>query len=417
MRILFVHQYFPGQFSRIVKHYLQDGEHDIVAFHRGLNDGRSSQMIDGVRAFTYGGEIVSDRPSDHVLLGTDVFVREAASMAIQAQGLKDAGWVPDLIYSHTGWGTGAFLQDIFPSSRFIKYCEWFYNNTTDSTEFLESNRPFESRIMTSLLNIPVLADLARADLLISPTEWQRSQFPGHTRASIEVVPDGIDTDLFKPDSTVEINLANGKIVRAGDRIITYVARGADPFRGFEQFIAALEIVQEKDPLVEAIVVGDRNVYYGPGHGTDAHFRNVMAQSGVDLSRTHFTGALPYETYRKVLQVSAAHVYLTVPFVLSWSALEALSTGCGFVGSDTAPIREFVESGQNGLLANFFDPRAIADKIEIMLAGGPMIDGLKERARKTIVSRWSAESAIRKHMALVGKLLPGMVEETKLCASN
>ncbi|MDB5524667.1 MAG: hypothetical protein JWM58_2430 [Rhizobium sp.] len=403
MRILFVHHYFPGQFGRIVRHYLQEGNNDVIAFHRGQNDGKSSQKIDGVRTFIYGSEIVADRPSDHVLFGTDLFVREAASMAIQAQELKDSGWAPDLVYSHTGWGTGAFLQDIFPDARFIKYCEWFYNNTADSTEFLVPDRPFESRIITSLLNIPVLADLARADLLTSPTEWQKAQFPAHIRGSIEVVPDGIDIDLFKPDSAAELALAGGKIVKAGDRVITYVARGADPFRGFEQFMAALEIIQSRDPVVEAIVVGDRNVYYGAGHGTDAHFREVMAQSSIDLSRTHFTGALPYKTYRKVLQVSAVHVYLTVPFVLSWSALEALSTGCGFVGSDTAPVREFVDSGGNGLLANFFDPAAIADNIETVLAGGPIIDELRKNARETIVNRWSAEAAIRTHVALVSKL--------------
>jgi glycosyltransferase involved in cell wall biosynthesis len=403
MRILFVHHYFPGQFQRIARHYQQGGRHDIVAFHRGLKDGRTSVPIDGIRMLEYGQEVIADRPADHVLFETEQYIREAASMAFRAHELRQSGWVPDLVYSHTGWGTGALLQDIFPEAKFVKYCEWFYNNSAESTEFLNPGRPFEARLITSLLNIPVLADLARADLLIAPTEWQRSQFPSHMRGAIEIAPDGVDTDLFRPDPAAVFQLDNGRTFRPGDRVITYVARGADPFRGFRQFIEALSIVQARDGAVEAIVVGDQTVYYGAGHGGDSHFRAVMAEAKIDAARTHFTGTLDYGRYRSVLQVSAAHVYLTVPFVLSWSALESLATGCAFVGSDTAPVREFVTDGENGLLADFFDPAAIADRISTTLDGGPAIQRLRDRARQTILDRWAAEGAITRHEQLVAKL--------------
>jgi glycosyltransferase involved in cell wall biosynthesis len=402
MRILFVHHYFPGQFQRIAQHYLDNG-HDVIAFHRGLQDGRTAQPIEGLRTFIYGQEVVSDRPSDHVLHDTEEFIREAASMAFRANELKDAGWVPDLVYSHTGWGTGAFLQDIFPEAKFVKYCEWFYNNSPESTEFLNPGRPFEMRLLTSLMNIPTLTDLVRADLLIAPTEWQRSQFPKHMRDAIEIAPDGVDTDLFKPDPHAAFTLPSGRTFKAGDHVLTYVARGADPFRGFKQFMDALAIVQARDPLVEAVVIGDRKAYYGAGHGTEKHFDQVMAEAKIDQARTHFTGTLAYDDYRKALQVSAAHVYLTVPFVLSWSAFESLSTGCAFIGSDTAPVREFVIDGENGLLADFFDPEALAGRIEQALAGGPDIDAMQEKARQTIIKRWSAEIAIRQHDMLIAKL--------------
>lgn len=406
MRILFVHHYFPGQFQRIARHYLASGEHDIVAFHRGLADGRSMPLIDGIRTMEYGQEVQADRPADHVLHDTEEYIREAASMAFRAEELKEAGWTPDLIYSHTGWGTGAFLQDIFPEAKFVKYCEWFYNNSTESTEFLSPGRAIGPRLMTSLLNIPVLADLMRADLLIAPTKWQRSQFPSHMRDAIEIVPDGIDTDVFKPDPDATFSLESGRTFRAGDRVITYVARGADPFRGFKPFIEALALVQARDPAVEAIIVGDRMTYYAAGHGTDDHFHAVMAEASIDPARTHFTGTLPYDAYRRVLQVSGAHVYLTVPFVLSWSTLEALSTGCAMVGSDTAPVREFITHGQNGLLADFFDPAAIAEQIMTMLAGGQAVAHMRQKARQTILDRWAAETAIARHEELIGRLMRG-----------
>jgi glycosyltransferase involved in cell wall biosynthesis len=405
MKILFVHQYFPGQFKRIARHYVETG-HDVVALHRGIVDGRSSQPVDGVRLMQYGQEVVADRPDDHILHGTDTFVREAASACFRAIELRDAGWFPDLVYDHSGWGTGAFLQDVFPDAKYVKYCEWFHDNSPDSIAFLEAEPPFEGRFLNSLMNLPILADLARADLMIAPTAWQKSKFPASLRQAIEIAPDGIDTDLFRPDPDAVFKSPMGRSFTSADRVITYVARGADPFRGFRPFIEALGILQAEDPAVEALIVGDRKIYYDGGAGKETHFDDVMTSARIDPARTHFTGTLPYDDYRKVLQLSAAHVYLTVPFVLSWSALEALSTGCAFVGSDTPPVREFVADGENGLLADFFDAAAIAGNIRKALKGGPEIEAMREKARSTILEQWSASAAIDRHVALVSRLLPG-----------
>lgn len=402
MRILFVHHYFPGQFSRIARDYVTSG-HDVVALHRGLKDGRSNPPVDGVRMIEYGQEVDVDRPESHPLFETEQYVRESASVVKRTMELRDSGWTPDVVYGHTGWGTGAFVQDVFPSAKYVKYCEWFYNNSAESTEFLDGDRGQPNRFFTSLLNMPILADLMRADLMMSPTEWQRSQFPPALRQAIRVLPDGVDTTLLKPDPEARFTTPQGRTFKSGDRVVTYVARGADPFRGFKPFIEALGRLQKEDGDVEAIVVGDRTVYYGSGHNTENHFQEVMGQADLDLARTHFVGALPYDSYRRVLQVSAAHIYLTVPFVLSWSALEALSTGCAFIGSDTAPVREFVTHGENGLLADFFDPAAIADATSRALAGGEEIIRMRRKARETILSRWEAEQAIQMHRAAVDSL--------------
>lgn len=402
MRVCFVHQYFPGQFARLARHFVEQG-HEVVAFHRGIADGRSSTPVEGVRVVEFGQELPP--PEEGILAGNTRFILEAASMASAAEELGATGWQPDLVYSHTGWGSAAFLHDVFPGAKFIKYCEWYYNNSARSTEFLEDGaRPLPKRMATSTLNFPVLADLAHGHAFISPTEWQKSQFPPTIRDRIEVIPDGIDLDFFEPDPDARVTLLDGRMVDRKDRIVTYVARGADPFRGFAPFLRALAVLQSRDPSVEAIVLGDRKVYYGIGGGTEDHFDAVMAEVGIDPARTHFLGKLSYEDYRTVLHVSSAHVYLTVPFVLSWSCLEAMAAGCAIVGSDTMPVREFITHGKNGRLAGFFDPEGIADRIEKVLAGGPKVERMRENARRTIRKRWSAKAAIDGHMALARRLL-------------
>lgn len=404
MRICFVHQYFPGQFKRLAQHFVDEG-HDVIAFHRGLVDGRSSAQIDGIRLIQYGRDL-PEEPESGALSAVEWYIREAVDVATIAEKLRvEEGWRPDLCYSHTGWGRAAYLHDVFPRAKHVKYCEWFYNNRASSTEFLHpGGRQLPQRMATSTLNLPILGDLAGAHQLIAPTQWQKSQFPLAMRSNIEIVPDGIDMDFFAPDPHATLTLPDGRTLSRRDRLVTYATRGADPFRGFAQFIEALGRLQASDPAVEAVILGDRKVYYGIGHGSENHFDDVVAKASIDPARTHFLGKLDYSDYRTVLQVSSAHVYLTVPFVLSWSFLEAMATGCAVIGSDTAPVTEFVTDGDNGLLSNFFDTEELAQRMTEMLDAGPRIETMRVNARRTIRKRWSADVAIDTHMALVDRLM-------------
>ena len=403
MLICFVHQYFPGQFKRLAKHFVDEG-HDVIAFHRGLVDGRSSNQIDGVRVIEYG-QGLPPQPETGALDALEWFIRESADLASIADDLRtEEGLRPDLVYSHTGWGRAAYLHDVFTRAKHVKYCEWFYNNRMSSTEFLHpGGRDLPSRMATSTLNLQILGDLAYGHKLIAPTEWQKSQFPLAMRDNIEVVPDGIDMDFFSPKPDATFTLPNGRVVSRRDRLVTYATRGADPFRGFGQFIEALGRLQAIDPTVEAIILGDRKIYYGSDHGTESHFDAVIAEAQIDPSRTHFLGKLDYASYRDVLRVSSAHVYLTVPFVLSWSCLEAMATGCAVIGSETAPVTEFVTDGENGLLANFFDTEELAERMAEMLDAGARADAMRVKARETVMRRWSAGVAIDRHMAIVDEL--------------
>ena len=400
MRVLFVHQYFPGQFSSLAQ-WLLEGGHELVALYRGVTDGRSSAPIEGIRMIAYGGEISLERAKNPVLADNEQFIREAASASFRAMELKAEGWEPDLVYGHIGWGTGAFVREVFPGARYVKYCEWFHGSAEAEGD---PDRSIEARLMTAIGNIPLLAEMAHADILITPTEWQRRQFPPPYRDLIEVVPDGIDLDFFSPDLSATFTLPDGRVLTSTDRIITYVARGADPYRGFEPFLRAVAILQERDPLLEAVILGDRTVYYGAGHGTEQHFETVTKSAGFDPARTHFPGRVSRELYRDLLRISAAHVYLTQPFVLSWSALEALATGCAFIGSDTPPVREFVENGVNGVLCAYDRPEEIAARIAEVRQGGSAVDGMRLAARRMISARWSLDVARKRHAEILDRLV-------------
>ena len=404
MRILFLHHYFPGQFAKLAHYFVVQKGYDVIALSSGAVDGRDSEAIEGVKVIHYGTDTPSERLGNSTLASTAEFVRRGWRAAAAANKLKQQGWVPDVIYGHIGWGSGAFLHEVFPAAKTVKYCEWYYRSTGSDVDFLNPPPDFAGRIYTNVENLPLLAELAHADALISPTVWQKDQFPKIFRDRIRIVPDGVDAELFAPNKDVEFDLGNGAVLRSGQRIVTYVARGADPYRGFRQFMEAWSIVQERDAHVQAVIVGDRKIYYASGHGTERHFDDVLSSLNYDVRRTHFTGKLPLRSYLKVLQLSAVHVYLTVPFVMSWSAIEALTTGCLFIGSQTPPVQEYVTHGENGLLCDFKDTQRLAELMLKALDGGDDMYRLRNNARYSIANRHATSHAIKGHEGILRDLM-------------
>ena len=215
-----------------------------------------------------------------------------------------------------------------------------------------------------------LLNLESCDVGVSPTAWQRSRHPAIDQPKIELVHVGVDTNLLGPDDLAHLTLPNGVTVKAGQPLITYVARNLEPYRGFHSFMRALERIQQSHKTSHTIIVGGDDVRYGQKPKDAPNWREKMlSQVKLDPACTHILGRVPYETYRKVLQVSAAHVYLTYPFVLSWSMLEAMASGCLVIGSRTPPVQEVIEDRRNGLLVDFFDPRDIHDHV-IEALGSP-----------------------------------------------
>ena len=232
-------------------------------------------------------------------------------------------------------------------------------------------------------NAATLLALASAEAGLSPTRWQKSTFPADFQHKISVIHEGVDSDFFAPDPHASVALPDGRMVTAEDEILTYSARNMEPIRGFHSFMRTLPHVLEKRPGARVLIVGEDGVSYGlPPRKQPTWKAALLAELGdrIDPQRVHFLGRLPYTDYLKVLQVSTAHVYLTYPFVLSWSLLEAMSAGCLVVASDTAPVREIV-NGSNGLLAAIFDIDALADKIVSALAQREAHQPQREAARR------------------------------------
>ncbi|MBY0444126.1 MAG: glycosyltransferase family 4 protein, partial [Burkholderiales bacterium] len=282
--------------------------------------------------------------------------------------LKKQGFTPDVVIAHPGWGESLFVKDVFPHARLIHYCEWYYAVEGADAGF-DPAYPLslDDRARIRSKNALQLLALEACDLAIAPTNWQKSRFPTEYQNKIEVIHEGIDTSQAKPDLDARFILANGRSLTQQDPVLTYVARNLEPYRGFPQFMRALELVQQQHPTVQTLIVGGDEVSYGSKPKAAANWREKMlAEVNTDPVRTHFLGRLPYQEYLKILQISSAHVYLTYPFVLSWSLLEAMACGCSIIASDTAPVREVIRHGENGMLVDFFDEQLIKEKILMLL---------------------------------------------------
>jgi glycosyltransferase involved in cell wall biosynthesis len=270
---------------------------------------------------------------------------------------------------------------VFPNTRLVHYAEWFYNAPAEGNG-LDPDWPgadigfdpefpvtFDDRARIRAWNALHLLNLENCDAAISPTQWQKAQHPTAYLDKITVAHEGIDTENLGPDPNAAIKLPNmhntGTVLKAGDPVITYVARNLEPYRGFHQFMRALPAIQKEHKTCHTVIVGGDDVSYGRKPEGAKHWRERMLQevgSQLDPTRTHFLGKVPYEGCKRILQVSAAHVYLTYPFVLSWSMLEAMATGCLVIGSDTAPLHEVIENGVNGWLVSALSTDTLAEKI-------------------------------------------------------
>jgi len=251
----------------------------------------------------------------------------------------------------------------------------------------------DDRCRIRLKNSTQLIGLEYADAGISPTLWQKSQYPLDWQPRIRQLHDGIDTARACPDAAAVLKVGDMQLSRA-DEVITYVARNLEPYRGFHTFMRAIPLLLQQRPKAHIVVVGGNDVSYGRKPVGAATYRELYQAewgSDVDTSRVHFLGKLPYEHYLQVLQVSSLHIYLTYPFVLSWSLLEAMSAGCVVLGSDTAPVKEVITEGDNGFLADFFDAKKLAARACELLQNRAALEQVRVNARTTVVEKYDLQS--------------------------
>ncbi|WP_332693184.1 glycosyltransferase [Bosea sp. (in: a-proteobacteria)] len=355
----------------------------------------------GLRQIAYA---VGEPATTHATLAaTDYHVRtgEAVAAELSRLGRHDR---PDVIVGHIGWGGLLFARDAMPGVPLIGYCEYFYNAVGSDLDFDASAVVADAeRRRIRMRNAAQLVTLETLDLAYAPTRWQRQQYPRAVRERIAVCHDGVDIAACRPDAEAAFILPDGRVLRAGDPVVTFAARDLDPYRGYPQFMRAAARVARQRPDAVFVAVGGDGPGYGRPRPDGRLWREVMlAETGLAERIVHIPWLAHAELVR-LFQVSAAHVYLSVPFVLSWSLLEAMACGCLIAGSATPPVQEVVKHGVNGLLAPFFDEEALASRILAGLAAGAGLTGLRQEARRSVARGYEREACVDRQLGFVMQL--------------
>lgn len=411
MKILFLHPNMPGQYKHLARACAADGSNQVVFL---TNPGK--QDIPGVTKVEYAGSPAPDNLVRHL---ASVYMLRFAGHVTASQGvwracmrLRREGFVPDVIVAHLGWGSGLFLHDAYPNAPILNYAEFYFRADGVDRGFLPGDVVTgRERHRLRLNNAAILFGLTDSAWCVTPTLFQRDVHPSIFHPKISVLHDGIDAGTIRPDVHARCRLPDGRVLTAADEVVTYVSPVLEAYRGFPQFMEAASLLMAERPRCHVVVVGmERGSGYGrpPAEGEPTCLQDALSRLPFDRSRLHLLGPLPHERMLKVLQISGAHVYLTVPFVLSWSMLEAMAAGCLVVGSDTAPVREVIEHGRNGLLADLLSPEAIAGAVSRALDDREGIRELRDRARATVLERYALRKVMPRQLALIADVAAGRV---------
>lgn len=392
MKILFVHQNFPGQFLYLAP-ALQARGHDCRALTDAKNTRESPIPVMRYRHDAPPPDGAATRLGRNFTQMTDRGVN-AARACLQ---LRDKhGYTPDVIFGHSGWGETLFLKEIWPDAKLIVYAEFYYRGVGRDVGFdPEFSRPGFDPVMTAQARAAHLGQsLLHADAALAPTKWQASTYPPALQPMINVIFDGVNTSTMAPNPQATVTLPDGQTLRAGDEVLTFVNRNLEPYRGYHSFMRALPDVMAARPLAQVVLVGGDDVSYGAAAPKGQTWKQIFldeVKDRLDLSRVHFLGKVPYPQFTALMQISRAHAYLTYPFVLSWSMLEAMSAGAYVIGSRSAPVEELIKDGINGRLVDFFDIKGWSAALIEALAEPDRFTAQRRAARQTILDNYDLHS--------------------------
>ncbi|MEQ9260030.1 MAG: glycosyltransferase [Roseovarius sp.] len=411
MKILFIHQNFPGQYKHLAPLLAAEG-HDCVALTLKVTKPTTWR---GVRVLPYALPKRSGQKVHPWLLDLDSKVTRAQACYLEARKLREAGFAPDLILAHPGWGEPMFLADVWPGAKIGIYCELYHlacgANLNFDPEFARADREVEAlRIRLKNINNHLHFDMADAG--ISPTRFQADTFPQPFRERITVCHDGIDTRASCPNPGARLALEGGEVSR-DDEVITFANRNLEPYRGYHIFMRALPRLLRERPKARVLIVGGDEVSYGAAPPKGQTWKQIYIDEvrgqipDADWARVHFLGRIPHERFTALLQVSRVHVYLTYPFVLSWSLMEAMACGAAVVASDTAPVREVIREGETGRLVDFFDREALVARVCELLDDAGQRARLGAAARADVVGRYDlARIALPRQKAWIERVMAG-----------
>lgn len=408
MNIMFVHQNMPGQYRELVQWLAERREHKIYF----LTQRKNPPKIEGVETRIYKPHHAPKKEAYGLSKVWEEATGAGFGAAIAGQQIeRKEGFKPDLIVGHVGWGELTFFKQVWPDVPIIGFFEYYYRLhggpvNFDPDEPVNEHTPF----LLHARNAVPAANITTVDRGISPTKWQRDCFPPEMHSKIYVCHDGIRTDKLVPNPKATLKLGRiDKLQTCDDEIITYMARNLERMRGFHQFMRALPDILKARPNARVLIIGGNEVSYGAKSKKPGGLRGEMeAEVGdrVDWSRVHFLGQVPYEDYQKIIQISRCHIYMTMPFVLSWSLLETMSMEATIVASDVEPVREAMRHGETGLLVDFHNPAALAQQVIDVLERPEDFAHLGPAARKHVIAEYDfLTKCLPEHIAEMNALLP------------
>lgn len=407
MKFLFVHQNMPGQYRELLSWLVQQGGHEIVFLTQ-----RKGLRIDGVTTVTYQPHHQPGKEAYGLSKDWEAAAGAGLGAALAARQLqRDQGFKPDIIIGHTGWGELLFMKEIWPDVPVIGFFEYFYRTSGGLVGFDPDAPPNDQAgFFAQARNSVPYASIEVVDQGHTPTYWQRDRFPTSFHDRMYTCHDGIRCDRLQADPAASVGLGRlSRPLTRDDEVVTYVARNMERARGFHIMMRALPQIQAKRPKARVLMIGGNETSYGSESSHPKGLRGEMeAELGdqVDWSRVHFLGKVPYDDLCRIIRISRCHIYLTMPFVLSWSLLEAMSMQATVVAANVAPVREAVRHGATGMLVDFFDPTALADQVTDVLDNPGAYAHLGPAARAQVLENYDFLSrCLPEHIAQINALVP------------
>lgn len=396
MNILFIHQNFPGQFKYLAPALAQRGDQVMVLTPRV----KEPTTWNGIRVLPYTVKGASTRGIHPWLIDFETKILRGTACHDAAAALRDKGYVPDAIVAHHGWGESLFLKDVWPKTRLGLYCELYHRSSQSETRFdpeFPSPTPGRDALRMRLKNLNNRLHEEVMDAGLSPTQFQAGTYPDTYQSRITVSHDGVDTETVTANHGATLALPDGKTLSRRDEVITFINRNLEPYRGYHRFMRALPELLHQRPKAQVVILGGDDTSYGAKPPAGTTWKQIFIDEvrpqipDADWARVHFLGRVPYPTFLSVIQVSTVHIYLTYPFVLSWSLLEAMSAECAIIASDTAPVREAIQHGKTGVMVDFFDTQGLVTQTCDLLNDPDRRAALGRNARRFAIDTYDLRS--------------------------